>query len=67
MDLAASLRACHPDVPGLSTCDCRCRYMDNLFNIMAYSPSPFCTLYFTRGQIARMQWVLSKSQSRLGK
>jgi hypothetical protein len=38
-----------------------------VFNIMSYVPSYACTLYFTRGQISRMQWVLSKSQARLGK
>jgi hypothetical protein len=44
-----------------------CRYMDNLFNIMSYAPSVTCNLYFTRGQVAKMQWVLSKFQSHLGK
>jgi hypothetical protein len=41
--------------------------MDNLFNLMSYTPFASCYLYFTRGQIAKMQWVLSKFQSRLGK
>ena len=39
--------------------------MDNVFNIMSYTPED-CSLYFTRGQIARMQSVLSDSQNRLG-
>jgi hypothetical protein len=41
-------------------------YIDNLWNVMSYSPA-ICRMFFTRGQVQRMQASLGKYTPRYGK
>jgi hypothetical protein len=53
------------DVATFDTCT-KDRYVDDVWDIMSYSPA-LCRLYFTRGQVARMQALISKYMPAYGK
>jgi hypothetical protein len=55
------------EVSFMDSCDSdKYRYIDDLWNIMSYSPAQ-CRLYFTRGQVRRMQASVGKYTPRYGR